>query len=296
MAERFETIGLFGKYKDPSVGDVINRLTRFLQSRGLKVLLGETTAAEIARPLAESRPHERIGKEIDLAVVVGGDGTMLNVARALAADEVPLLGVNLGRLGFLTDIAADRMIEEVGKILDGDYEHETRFLLHAEIMRTGKIVHSSKAFNDVIISKGGLSRLIEFETYIDGEFVNSMHADGIIAATPTGSTAYALSAGGPILHPTLAAIVLVPICPHTLSDRPIVVGSDSVVEILMTGIRQQSAHVTFDGQTSFELQENDRIYVRRAPRPVHLIHPSSRNHYEVLRMKLHWGEKPGDNM
>lgn len=291
MTKHFKIIGLFGKYKDPSVGDVINELTRFLQGRARKVLLGETTAAEIAEPLAESRPDAQIGKEIDLAVVVGGDGTMLNVARSLAEYEVPLLGVNLGRLGFLTDISADDMTGAIGKILDGDYQAEERLLLYAEIIRDGKIVHSSNAFNDVIINKRGLSRLIELETYLDGEFVNNMHADGIIAATPTGSTAYALSAGGPILHPTLPAIVLVPICPHTLSDRPLVFSSDRVIEVIITGRHEQAAHVTFDGQTVYTLQNNDRIRIRRAETPVHLIHPSNRNHYEVLRAKLHWGEK-----
>ncbi len=291
MAKQFKIIGLFGKYKDPSVGNVINELTRFLQGRACKVLLGETTAAEIAEPLAESRPDAEIGKEIDLAVVVGGDGTMLNVARSLAEYEVPLLGVNLGRLGFLTDISADDMTDAIGKILDGDYQAEERLLLYAEIIRDGKIVHNSNAFNDVIINKRGLSRLIELETYLDGEFVNNMHADGIIAATPTGSTAYALSAGGPILHPTLPAIVLVPICPHTLSDRPLVFSSDRVIEVIITGRHEQAAHVTFDGQTVYTLQNNDRIRVRRAETPVHLIHPSNRNHYEVLRAKLHWGEK-----
>ncbi|MDH5642506.1 MAG: NAD(+) kinase, partial [Nitrospira sp.] len=164
------------------------------------------------------------------------------------------------------------------------------FMVHAEVMRSGKIVHSANAFNDVIIGKGELSRLIEFETYQDGEFVNSMRADGIILATPTGSTAYAMSAGGPILHPGLPAMVLVPICPHTLSDRPIVVSSDTVIEIVLTE-GNQNAHATFDGQEMFSLNEGDHVFIRRAETPVHLVHPSGRSHYDVLRVKLHWGEK-----
>ncbi|HEC13996.1 MAG TPA: NAD(+) kinase [Acidiferrobacteraceae bacterium] len=289
MTQRFQTVGLFGKYKDPSIGDIINALTEFLRGRGHHVLLVESTAAHIDNPLAETRPLENIGKEINLAIVVGGDGTMLNVARVLVSHRVPLLGVNLGRLGFLTDIPGDDMTEALTTILDGDFELEERDLLDTEIMRGGKIIYSSNAFNDTIISKAELSRLIEFEIYIDGEFVNSMRADGVIVATPTGSTAYALSAGGPILDPTLSAMVIVPICPHTLSDRPIVVGSDSVVEVLMTSNGHQAAQVTLDGQSNMVLDDNDRIYIRRSEVPIQLIHQSSRNHYDVLRAKLHWG-------
>ncbi|MFQ5936458.1 MAG: NAD(+)/NADH kinase, partial [Acidiferrobacterales bacterium] len=246
-------------------------------------------AALVGEPRAARRPLPEIGEAIDLAIVVGGDGTLLNVARSLANFEVPLIGVNLGRLGFLTDIPPESMIEDIGKMLDGNYVEEQRSLLSAEIERDGKVVHTSNAFNDVIINKGELSRLIEFETYLDEQFINSMLADGIIVATPTGSTAYALSAGGPLLHPTLAAIVLVPICPHTLSDRPIVVSSNSVVRIVMAGRGQQRAHVTFDGQLHHALRNHDQIRVLRASRTVHLWHPAGRNHYDVLRAKLHWG-------
>lgn len=292
MSAPFSTVAIFGKYKDPSVGDVINALTRFLQKRGLKVVLGEATATTIADPLAEARSLVEIEREVDLGIVVGGDGTMLNVARCLADHRIPLLGVNLGRLGFLTDVPANQMTEEIGRILDGDYAQEERFLLAAEIVRKGKKVHGFRAFNDVILGKGRLSRLIEFETFVGGEFVNRVRADGIIVATPTGSTAYALSAGGPILNPTLAAIVLVPICPHTLSDRPLVVNSDQTIEISVTG-QDRAAHVTFDGQANYTLEKHDRIYVRRAQTPVTLIRPSARSHYAVLRAKLRWGEQLG---
>ena len=285
------TIGLFGKYGSKDVGNVIERLCAFVRERGLQVLLEAATAEFMDLPCAESRPIESISKEIDLAMVVGGDGTMLHVARSLARFGVPLIGVNLGRLGFLTDISTEQMYEELTRILDGDFETEERILLEAEVVRDGKVLHAANAFNDVVINKGQLARLIEFETWLDGEFVNSTRADGIIVATPTGSTAYALSAGGPILHPTLPAIVLVPICPHTLSDRPLAVSSDSRVEIVMTSTAQQNAHVTLDGQTNFSIHDNDRVRVRRAELPVTLIHPSRRNHYDVLRAKLHWGEK-----
>lgn len=285
------TIGLFGKYGSKDVGSVIERLCAFVRERGLQVLLEDATAQFMDLPCAESRPFESIGKDIDLAMVVGGDGTMLHVARRLARFGVPLIGVNLGHLGFLTDISTGQMYEELTRILDGDFETEERILLEAEVVRDGKVLHAANAFNDVVVNKGQLARLIEFEIWLDGEFVNSTRADGIIVATPTGSTAYALSAGGPILHPTLPAIVLVPICPHTLSDRPLAVSSDSRVEIVMTSTAQQNAHVTLDGQTNFSIQDHDRVRVRRAERPITLVHPSRRNHYDVLRAKLHWGEK-----
>ncbi len=289
MKKTIKTVGLFGKYQDDSVGDYIVRLSKALRARKLNVLVDENTAGLIKESVS-NHPLATIGKKIDLAVVIGGDGTLLNVARHLAADRVPIIGVNQGRLGFLTDIQADDMIHEIEKILDGDFRSEDRLLLHAEIMRKGKIVHDANAFNDVIINKGRLARMIEFETYLDGELVNSARGDGIIVASPTGSTAYALSAGGPILHPTLPAIVLVPICPHTFSNRPIVVSADSVIEVVLMGPEAQHAQVTFDGQLNYPLENNDRIYVRRFQAPVQLLHPSGHSHYDMLRAKLHWGK------
>ena len=235
------TIGLFGKYGSKNVGGVIERLCGFVRERGLAVLLESATADFMDQPCADSRPLDDIGKEIDLAIVVGGDGTMLHVTRSLAHYGVPMIGVNLGRLGFLTDISTEHIDEELTRILDGDFVTEERILLDAEVVRDGKVLHSAYAFNDVVLNKGQLARLIEFETWVNGEYVNSTRADGIIVATPTGSTAYALSAGGPILHPTLPAIVIVPICPHTLSDRPLAVSSDSRIEIVLTSSAQQSA-------------------------------------------------------
>lgn len=291
MSADIKTIGLFGKYGSTASGGAIVRLGEFLRDRKLDVLFEASTARLIDAPTSGSLPIADIGKQIDLAIVIGGDGTLLSVARNLADWQVPLIGVNLGRLGFLTDIPAETMLSDIGKMLDGDYETEQRFLLSTTIHRHDNIVHSSNAFNDLVITKSELARLIEFETYLDGEFVTGMAADGIIIATPTGSTAYALSAGGPLLHPTLPAMVLVPICPHTLSDRPIVVSSGSVVEIVMTRTKDQRAHVTLDGQLNYPLQDEDRISVRRAQHTICLWHPSGRNHYDVLRTKLRWGGK-----
>ena len=291
MQKSIETVGLFGKYQDQIVIEHLTRLEEFLRGRKLKVLLDQAAGEHAAGIRSPSRPRAAIGGEIDLAIVVGGDGTLLNVARDLAAHRVPIIGVNLGRLGFLADIQAEHMTTEIGKILDGDYQTESRLLLHAEVMRKGRIVHNASAFNDVIISKGELARMIEFETYLDGEFVHSIRGDGIIVASPTGSTAYALSSGGPILHPTLDAIAIVPICPHTLSNRPIVVSGDSIVEILVSRLAEQHAYAAFDGQSTFPLEDDDRVYVRRAEHEVELLHPSGRSHFEVMRIKLHWGRK-----
>jgi NAD+ kinase len=254
-------------------------------------MVEQATAELMHKPAGHSYLLNDIGKQADLAIVVGGDGTMLNVARNLAGYRVPLIGVNLGRLGFLTDIPRDEIFDGLTKVLDGDFRTEDRLLLHADIVRNDKVLHSANAFNDVVINKGQLARLIEFESYINGEFVHSTRADGIIIATPTGSTAYALSAGGPILYPTLPAIVLVPICPHTLSDRPLAVSSESRIEIVMTYTSYQSAHLTLDGQINFTLNDGDRVLVRRSETPVTLVHPSNRNHYDILRAKLRWGEK-----
>ena len=287
ISRPIRTVGLFGKFGDVRFGQTMRDLCLFLTARGLDIILEEATARVVADSTLKALSMVDIGGAVDLAIVIGGDGSLLNVARALAGAGVPLLGVNVGRLGFLADVSRDDMLTVIGRILDGDFAIEERFMLYAQIIQGEQVVHASHAFNDVVVNKLGLARLIEFSTYVDDEFVNETRADGLIVATPTGSTAYAMSAGGPILHPTLPAIVLVPICPHTLSQRPIAVHSTATIEIVIKG--NQGAHVTFDGQANFPLHDNDRIHIRRAEAMVHLIHPSRRNHYEVLREKLHWG-------
>ncbi|MHB1565442.1 MAG: NAD(+) kinase [Acidiferrobacter sp.] len=288
MITPIKRVGLFGKYGGRGGGDILQRLCALLRARALQILVEAETAIALDVSGLATRPMDQIGNDIDLAIVMGGDGTLLNVARALAAHHIPLIGINIGRLGFLADVSTDNM-NIIGEILDGHYQTEERFLLAAEIIRDDTVVLHRLAFNDVVVNKGELARLIEFETYIDHQFVSGARADGIIVATPTGSTAYAMSAGGPILHPTLAAIVLVPICPHTLSNRPIAIHSDALVEIVL--VSDQSAHATFDGQSNFGLCNGDRVSVRRAEVPVTLIHPRGRNHYEVLRQKLNWGRR-----
>ncbi|WP_298135330.1 NAD(+) kinase [Acidiferrobacter sp.] len=281
-------VGLFGKYGDRGGRELLQRLYRLLEARSLEITVEADTAAALDMAGVATCPLDRIGETIDLAIVLGGDGTLLGVARMLAPHHVPLIGVNTGRLGFLADVSTDN-IGMINDILDGRYQAEERFLLEATLVRDGQLLVRRLALNDVVVNKGELARLIEFETSIDGQLVSGSRADGVIIATPTGSTAYAMSAGGPILHPTLAAIVLVPICPQTLSNRPIVVHSGCHVEVVL--VSDQSAHVTFDGQSNFGLRNGDRLGVCRAQAPLVLLHPEGRNHYEVLRQKLHWGRR-----
>lgn len=290
VASVFKTIGLFGKHRDPSVDDAVSGLAEYLRYRGNEVLLGETAvqdgaAGESGRALSDAE-RERL----DLAVVIGGDGTLLRVARSLAPHDTPLVGVNMGRLGFLTDIPLKEMYEDVGRILDGEYKTEQRMLLNVEIWQRGKLVKQDTALNDMVIGKGEFERLIELQIYVDGEFVTGQRCDGIIAATPTGSTAYALSAGGPIMHPQLAALILVPICPHTLSMRPIALKDSSVVDFMLADASADRAHISFDGQIEYHCSGDEKIRVKRSDSTVKLVRTLENNHYAALRAKLGWGD------
>ena len=287
----FTTIGLLGKHGDPRVGETLRILHAHLRARGVRVLLDDTTAQTYPGHAMETASRQSIGTQCDLAIVVGGDGTLLNAARALAEYGIPLAGVNLGRLGFLADISPERMIERMEEILRGDFLLEERCLISSTIERNGQKISISSAFNDAVVHKWNMARMIEFETYINGQFVHSQRSDGMIVATPTGSTAYALSGGGPILHPTLNALTLVPICPHTLSNRPIVVNSDSQITIIIIECNRDCAQLTCDGQINFGLLEGDQIHIHKQALPVRLIHPADHDHYQILRAKLRWGEK-----
>ena len=287
MPQTFKTIGLIGKRGDPSPRDTLLKLASFLRERGQHVLLEQETAKRIGDHHLAIGSIETIGQQCDLALVVGGDGTLLHTARDLADHNVPLVGVNLGRLGFLADVSPDEMFETLEGIFAGDYDEEHRFLLSGEI--NGE---RHKAFNDVVIHKWNTARMIEFETYIDGRFVDAQRSDGMIISTPTGSTAYALSGGGPLMHPSLNAMVLVPICPHRLSNRPIVVSGDSKIEIVVCG-HTESEHVRFtcDGQDSQTLVQK-QVTVNKHQNPVRLIHPKDHDHFNILRAKLGWGGHP----
>lgn len=289
MTTPFQTVALIGKYNSAELSEPLLRLAHFLVQRNIEVLVSQQTAECIGPAPCAAVSMAEIGQRADVAVVMGGDGTMLNIARELVDHDVPLVGINQGRLGFLTDVSIEDMLETMDEILAGEYAAEDRFLLNTVVRRQGQPVYQAYAFNDVVVSKGMSGRLIELEVFIDGQFVYSQRSDGLVVATPTGSTAYALSAGGPILHPTLEAMALVPICPHTLSNRPIAVNSHSVMEILVLHAVDASVH--FDGQSHIELQLNDWVVVRRSENNIRLLHPLGHSYYDTLRQKLRWGEK-----
>lgn len=282
-------VGLFGKFNDRSVSDVLAEIRALLEKHDLKVLLGSTTSKHIE---GERIDDERaLGDCIDLAIVVGGDGTMLGVARKLAAHNVPAIGVNLGRLGFLADISLRNLAPGLGAILRGDYAIEKRALLDTQVHLDGKLTHRGNALNDTVISKGNTGRLIEFEIRVDGQFLSRTRSDGIIVATPTGSTAYSLSTGGPIIYPTLPVLSLSPICPHTLSNRPIVLGENARIEITSMVFAETHANLALDGRIICDLEGAEIISVTRAPEMLSMIRIVGASHFETLRSKLGWNER-----
>ena len=289
MQTPFHTVGLVGKYDNQGMGASVRALGEFLQGRGHVVLIATQTAENLNIGEFVTRDLHELAIQCGAVVVLGGDGTMLSIARELAPHGVPLIGINQGRLGFLTDITIEGMYGAVAEILSGQYVAEERVLLNGQVRRGGECVFEATAFNDVVVGKGGSGRLIDLEISINSEFVYSQRADGLVVTTPTGTTAYALYAGGPIVHPTLEAVALVPICPHTLSARPIVVDSHSRIELHLT--YADDARVHFDGQHHFDLFSGDHVWITRAKRTVTLLHPHSYSYYDTLRQKLHWGKK-----
>ncbi len=291
MSTPFRTLALIGKYQSPDVAESVLSIARFLRDRGLAVLIEQGTASSIGGahdfPVAS---YEHIGASADLAVVIGGDGTMLHTARRLIEHGVPLVGVNLGRLGFLTDIARSSATERLAEILDGAFTAEDRFMLDVEVLRGGARVFHTLALNDVVVNKGELGRMIEFELSIDEEFVYTQRSDGMIVSTPTGSTAYALSANGPILHPSVGGIALVPLCPHALTARPITLPDSCRIDIVL--LPPHDARVHFDGQTRFDLRAGERVRMTRSSRSLRLLHPEGYSYFAMLRQKLHWSAAP----
>ena len=288
----FRTIALIGKYKSPEIAESLLNLAEFLRSRDVAVLVEEGTAALVGADGFPVASYADIGRRADLAIVLGGDGSMLTAARQLAESGVPLVGVNQGRLGFMTDLARDDMLDGVADLLEGRFKDERRFLLDASVTRDGACVFQTQALNDVVVNKGDLGRMIEFAVSIDGEFIYNQRSDGLIVATPTGSTAYALSGGGPILDPRAKALALVPICPHTLTNRPIVLHHDARVLIRVATDREDESRVTCDGNSIQDLLPGDEVRVARRERSVRLLHPAGHDHFATLRAKLNWGRDP----
>lgn len=285
-----QTIGLIGRLTDPHVADPAKTVVNFLEQRGIKVLL--EAGAEVPEELNKLGrvADDSLGAQVDLVIAIGGDGTMLYAARRVASQGVPLLGINRGRLGFLTDVKPDSLEDALTAILNGDYSSEQRAMLEARIdLDDGEPGAPMLALNDVVVQGRDSGHMLDYVTWVDGSYVNSPAGDGLIVATPTGSTAYALSCGGPIIHPAVDAMVMVPICPHTLSDRPLVLNGASAVEVRIDRRVETKAEVFCDGEYLGSQGIDGLLHIRRADVELTLIHPTGHNYFEILRSKLNWG-------
>lgn len=292
--ESFRNIGLIAKSESEQALYSLRQLVHFLQGRSANVILDRELNDALPELGLQAATRAQMGESCDLVIVVGGDGCLLGAARAMARYDVPVLGVNRGRLGFLTDILPSEIESRVGQVLDGDYAIEQRFLLDLEVRRGKSVAGEGSALNDVVLLSGDSVHMIEFELYIDGVFVYNQRSDGLIISTPTGSTAYSLSGGGPIMHPRLDAMVLVPLNPHTLTSRPLVVDGNSEIKIRLTTTRLRPL-VSCDGQEGVRLQLDDLICVRKKPHRLKLIHPPGHDFYQACRSKLGWSSRPGEN-
>ncbi len=298
MRSKFRHVALIGKYH-PSLGspaptasdalrETLLKISRFLSEQGCEVALEQATAGHSGISGHPILDVAEIGAQCDLGLVVGGDGTMLGIGRQMACYGVPLIGINHGRLGFMTDIPLDNYEETLTPMLRGAYSEDHRSLMHAKVMRDGVCVFDALALNDVVVNRGGTSGMLELRVEVDGHFVANQRVDGLIIATPTGSTAYSLSAGGPLLHPSIPGWVMVPIAPHTLSNRPVVLADQSEITIEIVAGRDASAN--FDMQSLASLLRGDRINVRRSQHRVRFLHPLGWSYFDTLRKKLHWNE------
>jgi NAD+ kinase len=267
--------------------NILRDLLSWLKDKGADVYMEESVAG--THPV-KSCTTDELSSAVEMVVVLGGDGTMLRAARLMAGKDVPLVGVNLGGLGFITEVSKEEIYDTLEKILKGDCRKEKRMMLQAQVMRGGEKTADFMALNDIVINKGTLARLIDLQTIVDGNHVNQFKADGIIAATPTGSTAYSLSAGGPILHPSLRGIIITPICPHMLTNRPIVLSDDVKIEIALRS-ESEGVYLTYDGQEGFSMKKDDVVVIKKSPFTTTLLAPTNSDHFQVLREKLKWGER-----
>ena len=286
----FSRVALVGKYQADGIEEHLKDLAKLLKDLGCTVFVEAATAKHIGLKDFPTETAENFAGAIDLVVVLGGDGTMLGIGRQLAGSNVPLVGINMGRLGYMTDIPIQSVQTTLPKIIEGEYEADTRTLLDAVVLRDGKEINRALALNDVVVNRSGISGMVELAVHVNGSFMYNQRSDGLIVSTPTGSTAYALSAGGPILHPRVAGILLAPIAPHSLSNRPIVLPEDCVTTIEVVDGRE--VIVNFDMQSQTDLQTGDKIEVRQSQKTITLLHPRSHSDYKTLREKLHWNEYP----
>jgi NAD+ kinase len=285
---RFADVVIIGKYHAPGARNAVEEIAHFLHDEGCDVYLEQETALNTGLSQYPALNVPAMGQTCDLALVVGGDGTLLGIGRQLACYGIPLVGINQGRLGFITDIAFGNFRETLRPMLRGAYDEDPRALMAASVWRDGRCVFEATALNDVVVNRGGVASMIELRVEVDGHFVANQRADGLIIASPTGSTAYALSAGGPLLHPSIGGWVMVPIAPHTLSNRPIVLPSHS--EIAVEIVSSKDASANFDMQSLTSLIPGDRIVVRRSEHALRLLHPVGWSYFDTLRKKLHWNE------
>lgn len=288
MQATFKKIGLAGRSRQRGLAEVLRQLLDLLQERGLDVVLQDTLGDVLPDHDVPLATIDKIGEIADLVIVVGGDGSMLSAARTLAKFDTPVLGVNRGRLGFLTDIAPDEIAVKIPAVLEGEFVRESRFLLGAELRREGQSIGREEALNDVVVNSGASAQMIEFELHINDCFVYRQRADGLIVSTPTGSTAYSLSGGGPIMHPTLDAIVLVPMFPHALSSRPIVVDGDSRIRVDILARNRIHPPVACDGRQNMKARPGDTVHISKYPHQLTLLHPMGHSFYASCRNKLHW--------
>jgi len=291
--DSFRQIGLIAKTESEQALYSLRQLVHFLQGRSCNVIIEQALSDALSEFGLQAGTRKQLGQTCDLVIVVGGDGCLLGAARAMARHDVPVLGINRGRLGFLTDILPSDIEARVGQVLDGDYTLESRFLVDMEVRRGKTILGEGSALNDVVLLSGDSVHMIEFDLHIDGVFVYSQRSDGLIISTPTGSTAYALSGGGPIMHPKLDAMVLVPLNPHTLTSRPLVVDGNSELKIRIRSARVRPL-VSCDGQEGVRAQLDDVISIRKKPHRLKLLHPPGHDFYQACRSKLGWSSRPGE--
>ena len=286
MIPQFTKIGVLGRHEDPRVTEPMRALVAHLRSAGIEVFASDSTEVDID---ATRVPEEGLAEKVELIIAVGGDGTMLHASGIANKVDVPLLGINRGRLGFLADITPNEMLTSIDSVLAGDYRSESRLMLKAVLTRADGEEIVADALNDVVLQRRETGRMVDFDTRIAGRYLNTHAGDGLIIATPTGSTAYAISCGGPIIEPGLDAIVIVPICPHTLTDRPIVISADESIDVNVLERDDTKAEVTADGHSIGDIVPSDTLRVSRSERRVTLIHPPGYDYYEILRSKLYWG-------
>lgn len=291
MSNLYNTIGLIGKPHHEGASSTIEALHQYLSESGYKVLIESSVAQTVNIDNIDKATLTDIGERSDLAIVIGGDGYMLGAARVLACYNIGVIGVNRGNLGFLTDLSPDDLIAPLEAILKGESRSEQRFIIEAEVYRHGKLKSSNSAVNEAVLHAGKVANMIEFEVYIDGSFMFSQRSDGLIVSTPTGSTAYSMSAGGPILTPNLNALSLVPMFPHTLTSRPIVVDGNSEIKLKLANENYENLQVSCDGHVILAVMPGDEVIIKKSEFTLRLIHPLDHNYFNVLRNKLSWGNK-----